>query len=406
MNDDRTNLGQQVARDVREFFKEKVYRTVIPRNVRLAEAPSHGLPAVTYDAQVARSRGVPRARARSARKRTSMRPARDRSTHGDRRPALGKGLSALIPDAPETSRHAARRRSRSTSICSSRTTISRARTSMTSISTSWRSRSKPTASSSRSSSRRTRRTAVSDHRRRAALARGATRRPAQGAGRHEGYRPATTSSGGSRWRSSRTSSARISIPIEEAHAYQRLVTEFGLTQEDVAAQVGKDRSSVANTLRLLRLPDEVRAEVASGRLSMGHARAIVSLTERRRSAPASPVTCSRATSRSARPKRSSRRRRRRDGNARASDRRQEGRPHSRGRRAAAPRARNSRRDQAARQARRRGDRVRQRRRAATHLRVSSLTGSRLRVRATKAQRRGPYVTTQIDAYVSALERNG
>jgi chromosome partitioning protein len=55
MNDERTNLGQQVARDVREFFKEKVYNTVIPRNVRLAEAPSHGLPAVTYDA---RSRGA------------------------------------------------------------------------------------------------------------------------------------------------------------------------------------------------------------------------------------------------------------------------------------------------------------------------------------------------------------
>jgi chromosome partitioning protein len=49
MNDDRTNLGQQVSREVREFFKEKVYRTVIPRNVRLAEAPSHGMPAVTYD---------------------------------------------------------------------------------------------------------------------------------------------------------------------------------------------------------------------------------------------------------------------------------------------------------------------------------------------------------------------
>jgi chromosome partitioning protein len=55
MNDERTNLGQQVGRDVREFFKEKVYKTVIPRNVRLAEAPSHGLPAVTYDA---RSRGA------------------------------------------------------------------------------------------------------------------------------------------------------------------------------------------------------------------------------------------------------------------------------------------------------------------------------------------------------------
>jgi ParB family chromosome partitioning protein len=66
-------------------------------------------------------------------------------------------------------------------------------------------------------------------------------------------------------------------PIEEAHAYQKLVDEFGLKHDDIAAQVGKDRSSVANTLRLLRLPEEVRAEVASGRLSMGHARAIVSL---------------------------------------------------------------------------------------------------------------------------------
>jgi chromosome partitioning protein len=49
MYDERTNLGQQVANDVREFFKEKVYRTVIPRNVRLGEAPSHGMPVVLYD---------------------------------------------------------------------------------------------------------------------------------------------------------------------------------------------------------------------------------------------------------------------------------------------------------------------------------------------------------------------
>jgi ParB family chromosome partitioning protein len=66
-------------------------------------------------------------------------------------------------------------------------------------------------------------------------------------------------------------------PIEEAQAYQRLISEFGLKHDDVASQVGKDRSTVANVLRLLKLPDEVRAEVASGRLSMGHARAIVSL---------------------------------------------------------------------------------------------------------------------------------
>jgi chromosome partitioning protein len=55
MYDDRTNLGQLVARDVREFFKEKVFNTIIPRNVRLGEAPSHGMPAVVYDSK---SRGA------------------------------------------------------------------------------------------------------------------------------------------------------------------------------------------------------------------------------------------------------------------------------------------------------------------------------------------------------------
>jgi ParB family chromosome partitioning protein len=68
-------------------------------------------------------------------------------------------------------------------------------------------------------------------------------------------------------------------PIEEALAYRRLSDEFHLKQEDIASAVGKDRASVANFIRLLRLPDEVRNEVASGRLSMGHARALLSLTD-------------------------------------------------------------------------------------------------------------------------------
>jgi chromosome partitioning protein len=55
MHDERTNLGQQVARDVREFFKDKVFQTAIPRNVRLAEAPSHGVPVLLYDVK---SRGA------------------------------------------------------------------------------------------------------------------------------------------------------------------------------------------------------------------------------------------------------------------------------------------------------------------------------------------------------------
>jgi chromosome partitioning protein len=49
MHDERTNLGQQVARDIRAFFHDRVYTTVIPRNIRLGEAPSHGLPALLYD---------------------------------------------------------------------------------------------------------------------------------------------------------------------------------------------------------------------------------------------------------------------------------------------------------------------------------------------------------------------
>jgi ParB family transcriptional regulator, chromosome partitioning protein len=67
--------------------------------------------------------------------------------------------------------------------------------------------------------------------------------------------------------------------IDEALAYRRLADEFGLTQDQIAAAVGKDRSSVANFMRLLRLPDEVRADLASGALSMGHARALLSLAD-------------------------------------------------------------------------------------------------------------------------------
>ena len=55
MHDERTNLGQQVARDIRSFFQERVYQTVIPRNIRLGEAPSHGMPAILYDVK---SRGA------------------------------------------------------------------------------------------------------------------------------------------------------------------------------------------------------------------------------------------------------------------------------------------------------------------------------------------------------------
>lgn len=66
-------------------------------------------------------------------------------------------------------------------------------------------------------------------------------------------------------------------PLEEAEAYQRLLTELGWTQEELARRIGKDRSSVANALRLLRLPDAIQEDLRAGRLTMGHARALLGL---------------------------------------------------------------------------------------------------------------------------------
>ena len=66
-------------------------------------------------------------------------------------------------------------------------------------------------------------------------------------------------------------------PIEAARAYQRLITEFGFTQEGVAQRIGKDRSSVANIARLLNLPSEIQQLVESGGLTTGHAKVLLGL---------------------------------------------------------------------------------------------------------------------------------
>lgn len=66
-------------------------------------------------------------------------------------------------------------------------------------------------------------------------------------------------------------------PMEEAKAYQRLSDEFSLTQEDISAKVGKDRASISNTIRLLKLPEKIKEEIYQGRISMGHAKAILML---------------------------------------------------------------------------------------------------------------------------------
>ncbi|MBI3021087.1 MAG: ParB/RepB/Spo0J family partition protein [Candidatus Omnitrophica bacterium] len=71
-------------------------------------------------------------------------------------------------------------------------------------------------------------------------------------------------------------------PIEEARGYARLLEEFGYTQEDAAAAVGKNRATIANTLRLLTLPEEIRTGLSDGVLTMGHAKALLSVEGRDR----------------------------------------------------------------------------------------------------------------------------
>lgn len=67
-------------------------------------------------------------------------------------------------------------------------------------------------------------------------------------------------------------------PLEEAFAYQRLIEEFGLTQQDVADKVGKSRPAVANTIRLLSLPEEIQNALVEEKISMGQARALLSIS--------------------------------------------------------------------------------------------------------------------------------
>ncbi len=85
-------------------------------------------------------------------------------------------------------------------------------------------------------------------------------------------------------------------PVEEALAYRALIEKFGLKQEEVAAQAGKSRSTVANMLRLLELPDEILLLVQEERLSMGHARALLGLDDDERMLPLAELTVNRELS--------------------------------------------------------------------------------------------------------------
>jgi ParB family chromosome partitioning protein len=70
-------------------------------------------------------------------------------------------------------------------------------------------------------------------------------------------------------------------PIEIAKAYQRLIEELGYTQEEIAKKIGKDRTTVANFIRLLKLPEQIQESLKRGEITMGHARALINLPSRK-----------------------------------------------------------------------------------------------------------------------------
>ncbi len=101
----------------------------------------------------------------------------------------------------------------------------------------------------------------------------------QRAGHRQGGEPAGAAGAGA----GREPAAQDLGPLEEAAAFRRLGDDFGLTQDAIAARVGRSRPAVANTLRLLTLPDEIQASLARGEISAGHARALLGIDDARNS---------------------------------------------------------------------------------------------------------------------------
>ena len=263
MYDARTKLSDQVANEVREHFADQVCRIVIPRTVRLSEAPSFGQPITVFDPA---SRGADR--------------LPGTSQGGQQWRAVAGWVRASAPSSPPRSTGDRTRRSaRSPSATSGRTPAS------------------PGVNFDEESM------AVAGR-----LDQGARRAPA-GPGPPLGGESSDEFeliAGERRWRAARRAGLHT-IPVlvqtsddthsleqalvenlhrqdlnvlEEAAAYQQLIEEFGFTHEQVATRVGKSRTAVTNTLRLLQLPAGVQRLLAEGQISPGHARALLGTPDR------------------------------------------------------------------------------------------------------------------------------
>jgi chromosome partitioning protein len=265
MFDSRLNLSKQVKSEAEEYFGAKVFRTAIPRNVRLAEAPSFGQPIALYDVLSTGARGYLSLASEIVRRDTRKRRAGSKNR-------LGRGLGALLGDMIEEQsegelpvREINLQRVRPNPFQPRRDFDSEA---LAELQASIRENGllQPLVVRVAANGFEL----VAGERRLRALT-GLKRDTAPAIVRELSDEQMLLLALVENLQREELNA------IEEAIAYQQLIDGFGLTQSQVASRVGRNRSTVANSLRLLTLPQEVQDMVGSGTLSAGHARAVLSL---------------------------------------------------------------------------------------------------------------------------------
>ena len=262
MYDSRNLLSRRVSEDVRSNFGDRVFKTVIPRNVRLSESPSHGLPIILYDIKSRGAVSYMELAREIIEQREDMMPPKH---------SLGKGLGAMFPDLLNN-------------IGDKPAFI------LCGIEELTPNRFQP-------------RRAFNDADQNelvASVRKSGIIQPIVVRKSENGYE---IIAGERRWRAAQAAGlkevpiiirtaddrelAELSLieniqrealnPVEEADAYQTLMTRFSLSQEEIAARVGKDRSTIANTVRLLKLPEAVKKALIGKAITAGHARALLAL---------------------------------------------------------------------------------------------------------------------------------
>ena len=265
MFDGRNRISHQVVEEVRSHFPDKLFRTIIRRNVRLSESPSYGKPIYLYDANSTGSQDY-------------LDLAKELMSHGEinvtTEKGLGRGLSALIPGASEprieTDSEAVSFRVEVDRITPSpfqpRRTFDEAK--IEELASSIRNQGiiQPLVVRRNGDGYEL---IAGERRWRAAMRAGLTHVPivVRDASDHEALQLALVEN-----------LQREDLnPIEEANGYRRLLEEFHWSQEEMAEKVGKSRPAITNSMRLLSLPTEVQQEVSSGNLPAGQARALLGL---------------------------------------------------------------------------------------------------------------------------------